>query len=226
MTKLFSIQAKDIVDLIKFYKRAPQQFQRASGMVLNSFAFGTRKAAIDTINDEMTVRNPRFVSSSLLVDKTPLNAKFTAQEATIGSIKRDRFSGWIEQQTGKRRKKTRVATLLARGQSAGKQVKPSVRMKPSKDFPDPSEFKNSVPAMLNALTRKKHRKPFILKKFSKFKPGLYKFLRKKIVKLQDFDSKKAQPKRLDWMGIAIDKYFRAHPIRDTWADALRRVLKL
>lgn len=223
MSKLFDVQARDIVDLIKFYKNAPKQFQRASGMVLNSFAFGTRKAATDTINDEMTVRNQRFVSSSLLVDKTPLNVKFTAQEATVGSIKRDRFSGWEEQQTGKRRKKTRVATLLARGQSDTKQIKPAARMKTGKDFPEP---KGNPVAMLNMLKRKKHRKPFILRKFSKFKPGLYKFLRGKIVKLQDFDSKKAQPKRLDWMGISIDKYFRQHPVRQTWADALRRVLKL
>lgn len=232
MSQMFQIELKDFINLHKFYKRAPREFQKTAAGVLNSFAFGTRKSAIDVINDKMTVRNKRFVETSFRVKTANANTDLNSMVSRVGSIKRPRFSGWEEQQTGKKRPSTRVGTLLSRGKNESKQIRPAARMKPGRNFPDSGDFKGKseqqrTTVMLNTLKRKKFRKPFVIRRnLRKLKAGLYRFFRGKVKMLQRFDSKKAQPKKLDWMGEARREYFNAHPVRQTWARAIKHVLKL
>lgn len=232
MSQMFQIELKDFINLRKFYKRAPKKFQITAANVLNNFAFGTKKAAIDVINDKMTVRNKRFVESSFRVQKTNGSIPLNSMVSRVGSIERARFSGWEEQQTGKKRESTRVGTLLSRGKNKSKQMRPAARMKPGRNFPDAGDYQGKseqqrTTVMLNTLKRKKFRKPFVIRKnLRKFKAGLYRFFRRKVKMLQRFDSRKAQPEKLDWMGEARRDYFRAHPVRETWGKAIKHVLKL
>lgn len=232
MSQMFQIEIKDFINLRKFYKRAPRKFQRVAAGVLNNFAWGTKKSAIAVINEEMTVRNKRFVESSFRVKNANANTDLNSMVSRVGSIERPRFSGWEEQQTGKKRESTRVGTLLSRGKNMSKQIRPAARMKAGRNFPDAGDYEGKseqqrTMVMLNTLKRKKFRKPFVIRrKLRKFVPGLYKFFRGKVKMLQRFDSKKAQPKKIDWMGEARRDYFRAHPVRETWGKAIKHVLKL
>ena len=233
MSQMFQIELKDFINLKKFYKRAPREFQLTAANVLNSFAFGTRKSAIDVISKQMTVRNKRFVETSIRVKTANQNTDLNSMVSRTGSIDRPRFSGWEEQQTGKKRPSTRVGTLLSRGKNKSNQIRPAARMKPGSNFPDAGDYSGKdeqqrTTIMLNVLKRKKYKKPFVIRrKLKKFAPGLYRFFRGKIKMLQRFDSKGSeQPEKLDWMGMARKEYFSKHPVRNTWGKAIKHVLKL
>lgn len=229
MAQLFDIEAKNLINLQRFYRKAPKQFARASANVLTSFAFGNHSKSLEIIKSKMTVRNERFVKGSLRVDKARGNVPLSAQIARIGSIVRDRFTGWVEQETGKKTTRTRTTTLLARGGNISRQVRPAFRLKPGNRFASPDEFSGQSPqhrvtVMLQTLSRQKSTRPFIIKGHKKFKPGLYKFLRKKIKRIQTFKNPK-QPKRIHWLTGGARLYFRATNIDQVWAAALKRVLK-
>lgn len=232
MSELFQIELGDFIKLHKFYRKAPRKFQIAASMVLNDFAFGTKKSIENVINDKMIVRNKRFVETSIRLQKTNGSVPLKSMESRVGSIKRDRFSGWEEQQTGKKRKSTRVGALLARGGDYSKQQRGAARMNLSKNYADAARFKGKTEkqktiAMLNVFKRNKRKQPFVIREKSmKFVPGLYRFFRGKVKILQRFDSKgREQPKKLDWMGLARAEYFRNNPVRETWGRAIKRLLK-
>lgn len=227
--QLFDIEAKNLIRLHRFFRKAPKQFARAAANVLTSFAFGNRTQSLRIIESKMTVRNERFVSSSLRVEKAQGNVPLGSQQALVGSIKRDRFTGWTEQETGQKITRTRTTTLLARGGNINRQVRPAFRLKPGNRFASPDDFSGQSPqhrvtVMLQTLSRQKSIRPFIIKGHRKFKSGLYKFLRKKIRRIQTFKNPK-QPKRIHWLTGGARLYFKATNIDQVWAAALKRVLK-
>ena len=231
MAELFDIKQRDIFRLARFYRRAPRQFGRATGGMLNEFAFGVRREAFNEIERRMKVRNPRFVNSRLRVHRAVFAQAIDQQYSETGSISSPRFSGWKEQQLGTRAKRTRVSTLFARGNQS-RQIKPAYRLKPAKDFVSSDDYKGSsqhrVIAMLAHLKRKKYNRPFIVKRgHRKLKPGLYKYSRSKLRRIQNFQPtrKQRQPRRIPWLTGARDRYFSGVSMRRLWTNQLRRVLK-
>jgi hypothetical protein len=227
---IFNVEAKDLINLRKFYKRSPKQFARASSNVLNSFAFGTKKENIRIIEKEMTVRNTKFVNGAIMVQKVKSGAGST-QRSEVGSIKRDRFTGWEEQELGTKTKKNRVASTLARGGSDSKQVRPMYRMKSSNSFRTSKGFSGNSRlqrdgVMVRSLRRQKSKKPFMIKKHRKLTPGIYVFRGKKIQSLQTFvNPSKIQPKRVRWMSGGAAAYFKKNQPRDVWRESIKRVMK-
>lgn len=227
--QLFALKAPNLINLHRFYRRSgPKQFNQAAAATLTSFAFGTRKKSILIIKNRMTVRNEKFVSSSLRVQKAARSAPMNSQVAIAGSISRPRFSGWAEQELGTKTDRTRTATLFAR-RGGAKALPSSFRMKAQNQFISPSDFKGKddrhrVIVMLQSLSKQRYKKPFIIKGHRKFKSGLYKFRGKKIKRIQTFKSSK-QPKRLRWLTMARQLYFRTTSIDGVWANSLRHVLR-
>lgn len=232
MAELFDLDAPDLINLEKFYRRSPAAFRRTAANVLNSFAFGTQTEAKKVIARKMIVRNKRFLDSVFRVQKTHGGTPIADQQAAVGSIRKKRFSGWEEQQTGKKRASSRVGTLLSRQNTEKKQILPRYRMKSGQNFLSPNKFKgntksNRTISMLRDLKSRKFKKPFVIgRKYKNFRPGLYRFYRGKIRRLQSFKSKKAQPKRFDWMGTARRHYFKKYPVQKTWNNSIKFVLKL
>lgn len=234
MSQLFDIDISQLIRLKKFYKRAPNEFKKVSANVLNSFAFGTRAEALKVIKSKMIIRNERFVNSRLRVVRTSGNKEVSQQESIVGSISTKRFSGWKEQQFGTLPERDRTFTPFARRGDMKRAVLPSVRLKPSNKYVSSDEFAGKTPSqrlivMLQVLNRKKYKKPFIIKhKSNKFKKGLYKFYgsgkNKKILALQFFNVRKA-PKKIEWMTMASDNYFRKNNVENIWADSMKRILK-
>lgn len=233
-SEAFTLDVKDLIKLRKFYKRAPHLFARATASMLNSFAFGTRTQAIKTIKQKMTVRNERFVNSRMRVERAR-GSSILQQEAIAGSIESPRFSGWAEQELGTPTSRTRVANVLARGGNFNRQIKPSLRLKPGRDFPDANDFKGGdettrTATLINSAKRGKTRRPFIIGKNLKgklrtLKSGLYRVRRKKLERLQSFEPQKVQPKRIRWMTIARKEYFKRTNVKRLWGRTLERILK-
>jgi hypothetical protein len=225
--QLFQVKSGDLRKLKKFYKRAPKQFGKAAGGVLNDFAFGILKAQKKTIRKRMVVRNSKFVDSSFRVKKAR-GSDINSLQAETGSILRKRFSGWQEQELGKRSNRTKTVSKFGRGGSEKGILKPKFRMKSSARFPRPSDFPGKtqnqrVFAMLRKMKRKSSR-PFVITSSKIFHSGLYKFHNRKIMRLQKFKNRK-QPKRIKWHTEAKREYFNSVVIRDIWAKNIRRTLK-
>ena len=226
MSEFITLNANDLLKLRRFYKSSPKQFRRSIVNLINTYAFETRKEALKVIHSDMKVRNQSFVVSRMRVQTARLNT----MESKTGSIYSPRFSGWEEQETGKKTKRTRVATTLGRGGSDEGQIRPMNRLKPGKDFITPDDFNadssdHRVVAMLRALEKQKYTKPFIIKGHRKFKSGLYKRHRKKIRRVQEFKSKNAQPKRIKWMTKARNNFFARANTREMWANSIKRTVR-
>lgn len=230
MAQMFGLKSRDLMLLKKFYKRAPKKFQQAASNVLNSYAFGTREKNIKIIKTKMTVRDERFVKSSIRVIKARSTDSINRMSSTVASVKRRNFSGWEEQEFGTASNKTRTNTLLSRGGDMKRKQMPSTRLKSSNRFIHPDDFdfpgvKNKNIPFLVMLRRKKHRKPFKLKKGRKSAPGLYKMRKGQPRQLQKFGKKKITPMRVRWMSEGSRQYFKANDPRRTFQESINRVLK-
>jgi hypothetical protein len=230
--QIFDISSPDLKKLKKFFKQAPRQFQFAAAGVLNDQAFGTRREAVQKIGRNMIVRNPKFVNSMVRFKKANGRQDISLQQSETGSMKRKGFSGWIEQETGKRTQRTRTQTLLARGGSRQNIVKRGFRMRPGLKFTDPDDFSDLVGnpehrtiAMLVMLRRNKFKKPFILPSNRRGKKGLYKFQRGKVKRLQDLEPSNPQPKRKPWLIPGRNQYFQKTDQNIVWRKQLKRQSK-
>ena len=229
MSQMFDLDKKELVELVMIMRKQPKVWNRAATNLLNSFAFGNRQESIKVIRTRMTVRNERFLSSSLRVEKAKTNQKLASKIAEVGSIRRDRFSGWAEQELGTATKQTRSQSLLARGGSTNKVIRPGVRMKPAKNYERPENFngqdlhhRNIV--MMQTLRRRKYRKPFVIHGHKRIRSGLYKFHSRKLMILQDFKAPKG-PKRVKWLSGGEQKYFAKNKPSAVWREALKREMK-
>lgn len=108
----------------------PKEARRQMARMLNDMAFAYKNLATPIINKHMTVRKKSFVSSSFRVQKANPHDSPSRMQALAGSIARDRFSGWAEQEggapTGNRH--TRAFKKKARGGSMGKMPKQKARL--------------------------------------------------------------------------------------------------
>ena len=233
MATIFSLDKSDLKNLEKFFKVAPFKFAKAARGLLNGFAFGTRQESVKQINRRMTVRNTRFVNSVLRFNRARGN-DINTMVSEAGSIGRDRFDGWKEQEEGVKTKRSRVATFMARGNNKQKQIRPSMRMKPNHQFINENTWelnvKNNsrrVPVFLMEIARRGYTKPFIIsRRYKNYKRGLYIRRRKRIRLLQSFEPANVQPKRIKWLTAARANFFKRTNLRNEWAKAIKFALKL
>ena len=228
--ELFTVDNKDLKKILKFFRQSPERFAKATGSMLNDFAFGTRNTSIEVINENMTVRNIRFVMSRMRTEKSHQRMPMESQQSTVGSITSPRFSGWKEQQTGQKTARERTITLLGRMRRKTRKLVRTARLKDVGRFESYHKYpgrgreqKNII--MMQKLDRQRWKKPFIISGKKGMVAGLYKFRRRKPRLLQVFEPKKLQPKRIPWMEDAIRRYFQRQDIHRLWARTLRRLIK-
>lgn len=127
---MFEFTAADLINLRRFYKRAPKAFGRAVVGMLNNVAFDSRFELLEAIDDQMNVRNRGFVTRHMRVEKAK-GDDISRAVSVVGSIAGARFTGWVEQETGQPDKRNRVYSLLSRGGSETNKVKPGRTRKSS-----------------------------------------------------------------------------------------------
>ena len=244
MAELFKMDDKDLKRLRKFYKQAPKLFARAAAGTLSGFAFGNRKESKAIIDSKMTVRNPKFIHSSLKVVKARANVPIHRMKALFGTIERPRYTGLREQETGTVGPRSRVFTSAAREGGFSQQTKGYARLKPQAKYPSPNQPMSAnktrdgrdfglqglsgakrIVAFLMILNERKKAQTFILRRqFGRFKRGLYRFKQGVIKKLQSFDTK-AKPPRIRWLTGGRIAYMTRPNILKGWADAINFQLK-
>lgn len=228
MAKPFTIDLAGVKNVQQKWKKAPAKVAKATGAMLNEFAFGTRNAAIEVIREKMIVRNPSFVSSSLRVDKTKGILPISRQMSESGSIKKGKSTGWAEQQLGKPVSRTRTIMLAARKESKKRRVVPMARLNPKRSIPKVEDFGGNVGRMLGRLRHKRYKGSFIIHGAEKFriKSGLYKFegRERDIRRLQTF-KEKVQPAKIPWMITATDRFFARFDMKGLWRWNLKRFLR-
>lgn len=225
MSEFLEINATDLIKLRRFYKKSPKKFNLSMVNLINSFAFETRKEALKVIHKEMNITNQSFVVSRMRVKTATLSRMVSSS----GSIRSKRFSGWEEQEYGKKTKRTKTSSLVARGGKESGQLMTKYRMKPGREFMSPDDFEGKhdehrLAAMLRHIEHEKYKKPFIIRTGKKFTKGMYVVHRKKIKLIQKFKNR-VQPKRIKWMTKARNNMFSKNNTRDMWANSIKRTVK-
>lgn len=232
MKDIFDIDKKELKKFIKFAKKSPKEFSRATANVLNSLAFKTRENDIDEITQSMTVRNSRFVKSSLRVQMAK-GSRIDSMIAVAYSVNRNGFSGWKEQQEGGPPMKRNIHPS-ARGGNQRARVKSRYRLKPGNKFHRPSDYPGKTDqsqfyAMLRILATRGGGE-FILTdnqplKNGMMEAGLYSFKKRRITRLQTLDTK-SNVRRNEWRTRSIKKLVSNDKLlEDLWRDAIKRVIK-
>jgi hypothetical protein len=235
---VFEVNLQDYLNFRRGLKKAPKLYSKAGAHVLNSAAFGTRKLAIRNIKKSMIARNERFIAGSVRVRKAALGRPLAVNQSQVGSVKRDRFSGWREQEGGQQTKREHYATEDARKGNRRKQIIKIVRLANGGRFPHPKDFKGQSPIdrarnMIRILSRSGFTKPFVIvgleKTASRTPPGLYRFgggrhPNKRINLMQRFKTPE-RTKRDPWLQPAMRQYISKVNLRTVWGRALTRELR-
>lgn len=213
--ELFDLDIRELVKLRRWYRRQPAKFKRAQAMMINEFAFGSRRSALDLVNKRMTVRNEKFISSRFRVTK----ATTATQTAIMGTLAGPRFSGFVEQEKGTPTERTRAATMAARGGARSSQVKPRFRLKPSADVVTMVDYNVDRPAAFVAQIFERKEKRLI-----RIGKAILKRRGKKLQLIQKLNPRKKQPRRRPFMQTARVMYFRSINLRQLWSRTIERVL--
>ncbi len=234
---MFEVDIKELVAYERLLKRQSKIIQRATAALLNNVAFGVREEIFKTLRSKLTIRDPRFMLRSIVVEKCRHSTPIHQQVAEVGSISRPRFSGWQEQEQGTQAKKTHTATIAARGGSKSKKVIKSVRLKPGAKFPESKNYIGDSPRqqtqiMLKTLAKMKYKRPFIITGHQSIPSGLYRFKGRKKghwqqrpIQVMQLFKYKMKPRRLSWMDMSVKLYMSAMNLRIEWSKAMNHALK-
>ena len=183
MASIFSLDDRDLRRLAKLYARAPKLMRGATATVLNNFAFGTRTEAIATITRQTTTRSKGLPRRAMRFEGARFIDPVERQESRAGAMEFDRFTGWVEQESGKQvSKRKRVPTIAARASaSARRAVTQRNRLSVSNAVTVPQGYEgNSIHdkevSMLRQESRKGHGGLMLITgKGVKSKRGIYRF---------------------------------------------------
>ena len=228
-------------DLKKYIKALEEAGPKAKGIIsgiLNSHAFKTREYDIQNISQSMVIRDTKFMTSSLRVEKASKTSSINSMIAIAGSINRKGFSGWEEQQTGKRPTKRRGYTPGARDFNYKSKTVGKARLKPNQkftrytdfNFPNIKSEKQKIGLFLKIMMDRKNKtgtmmqgKSFILPKYKGFEYGLYNYQNFKFVKYQEFDRANRPVKLNQWRTRSLQDLYKKNDIDKLWTNGLRRI---
>lgn len=223
----FEMNLNEIENLEDFFKRNGKLFVRAAVGTVNNIAFEQRKNYIEQIEENMTVRNEKFVSRQMRVT-TAKARNLDNIQALAGSIKSDRFSGWEEQETGKPSANHRTFTAFGRvSVSMDRQAKGKARAKTNNTFAKISDYtiratsrRHRLIIFLQMMTERK--KAFVMpRKYKGLKRGVYFVKGKQLKRVQTFGQRKV--KREPWMKPVNDR-LKQQDISKQWKKTLNYLL--
>ncbi len=209
------IDDKQLKQFKKMCRSGQKEFQYVTAEYLNSSAFRARELNMKNLQSQMTIRDQRFLSSALRVEKTkPIS--INQQIAISGSITKPRFTGWTEQEKGTAPERKRKITVSARGGSRQAKAQQRARLKPSNKIYKPEQYqgktyKQRFYLMMRILGSRGGGQFLLSQKLRTrrgyMNPGLYGLKSGKISMLQKFEA--PEIKRKPWQ-------------TDDWNDIKRR----
>lgn len=219
----WKVDMSEIYALRRWYARNPGKVKVAIGRMLNHFAFGTRTKAIEQVDKQMIVRNKRFVSSRIQVTKANTHAPVSIQQSITGSVATERFSGWDEQEYGKKTARKRFATLAGRGGTPTKKVRQAARLKPGTPVLTmgnagfvPTGGTSNYGGFIAMLIRQKENR------LVRIKGIILKRKRNKFEAVQIL--RREQPKKKRWLAPARARYFKETDLVALWKKTVQPLL--
>ena len=219
------IDLHELDGLRRWYGKQPRLVKIASARMLSAFAVGTRLGAITEINKSMTVRNKGFVSRQLRYSNANQSQPVNSQASWAGSVAKDRFSGWKEQEGGRVTRNRFAMTLGGRGGNIQKQMRPSIRLKPSTQVITPSSDgynprggPGNIGGFFAMMRRKKENRPALIARYR----TLYKRKGTKFQAAQKFERKRVGIDR--WLKRARAIYFARTNIGLLWRNTCQRLM--
>jgi hypothetical protein len=204
------------LDETEFYKKIEKFSDHKLGRFIdkniNDFLFATRNFAIGNargMKSEFTIRAPGILRRHLVVKKA------FGQVGYFGSLSSARFSGWSEQQTGKKTKrKIKVHKKNARGASGKRKLANRFRRN-SKGAENllrtvangTGSYQQMIAANLSRLQRERYSGAVIMPvSFGNRKPGIYNMLKSGKLRIMEIWETK-QPKQNPWATDIIKRWF-------------------
>jgi hypothetical protein len=217
---------KELEQYEKMLELGPRKMTGVIAKVLNKQAMSTKFQHMPwALEKAFTIRDKRFMGRQLWVNKASLTKSPDVNFSEAGSLEikgggnKGAFTGWSEQQEGKRSEKDRTATQASRigGAFKGK-MKRGARMRNTGQFRKTSDYqtaRSKAQAMFFMLKESRAKKlNFIIErkdanagKMKTLEPGLYGWKGKKLLMLQAFD-KHYDPKKVDWRGNALKRLIK------------------
>jgi len=207
----------------------PRELPRATANVLNGLAFEARKTDIDILKQNLIIRNPRFLESSIQVQKAR-PGRIEQQIAYTGSVKRERFTGWQEQEHGDVPRR-HTASIKARGSKKRGKIKTRARFLSKNKFWKPEQFQGKnlqqrFYFMMRVLGSRGGQQAFILSqkiptKSGALGRGLYILAGHKISRMRERQDKHTQ--RLPWNEMMIRTLGQRQSVRRLWYSELIKI---
>lgn len=223
----FGINLTDTEALKVFFKNSKTLFVRVAVGTINNLAYSMRQKYIDEIDDRMTVRNEKFVSSRMRVTRAK-GRDLNSIEAQVGSISSPRFSGWAEQERGDKPNNNRTITSFGRvGADDQRQAKGKARAKTNNKFAKISDYtiraksrKHRLIIFLQKMTEEK--RTFVMpRKYKGLKRGVYFVKGKRLKRVQTFGPRKVKINK--WME-PVNKQLKQKEIAKEWKKSLNHFM--
>lgn len=214
-----------------------KKYRAIVGTLLNRLAYQARNFAIKKgMEKSFTFRSRGLKRKHFRYTKTRTNIPIDLMASYYGSISSKRFTGWIEQQTGKRTKRTRTATPSARGKTGKRQIGKRFRHNVLNRMPrrevvpvrNAKSEAHHTAAMLAILERRGYRGPLYIGEQADgegdWPAGIYQMMAKGKVRPIQLD-RELQPQRVDWASELQRNFFRQINLAHETAAAIHRVMR-
>lgn len=236
MRLMIGVEKQELDKLSEALEHAHVKLQSTTARMLNRIAYDMRDKIINEIRQTNIVRSESLLRFSARYTKANPSHPINYMSSSVGTITSDRFSGLVEQETGRIDPRDRIASLRARRKKKQGKIADAFRLKPSVDFPSPEDYvgkddKHRTIIMLQSLSRARYKKPFIVVGHDKLTSGLYTFVgqagQKKHFKkqglriLQSFKNSKRPIRKTAWMRYSLRDYFA----NNNWADAFDKYMR-
>lgn len=245
MADIFNLDTSEIVNLQRWYRSAPRQFNKAATNVINTLATRAKIQSIRNIESKTTTRAKNFVRNSLRVDKSPKGmgiGQIVAETYSFDISGQRRASGFEELEDGGQYRGNRVPTLMSRGVTGKDQSKVSrgLRMDKASTFHKHKQFKGKkaknkhqkVAAMISAVRSKKvANKAMVIPsglsgKLGRMEPGIYKLKSKGAVRMVNpFKGSRGRTKQIAWMQNAIETVSSTQEMTGIWSREINIILR-
>jgi hypothetical protein len=184
MPDQFFQDTKDMKALKKFYKKAPNAFQRVSAGTLNGLAFEERTNFQRSIKLNMIVRSPGLLKKLTRVKTASKSTPINQQQAETFTTTMARHEGWEAAASGGQ---TKATQFTDDGRVGNKQTgKSRKEARQGQAFTEPQDVgfsgrmsKKKVIQYLQRISRspKRRRRSFYLPVwFKRMQPGVYRFV--------------------------------------------------
>jgi hypothetical protein len=222
----FIMDSRDIRRLGAYFKDAPEAISPAVRASLNHLARRTVENDKTILRQSLTIRDERLLNNTLRTRDARGN-RIQSMEAAAFSIKRDRFTGYEEQERGGKMERTNLPA--ARGGNRRRKMLSHARLQPSRKIYKPEQFqgrnlKSKFMLMMRIMGTRGGGQFLISDRINTrrggMNPGLYRFKSHNISKLQSLKDSNVRPIR--WRTRSLQLLRTNNNLESIWARELEK----